>query len=251
MAKWPTVSRLAFTYEPVTLFVTFGSATSSFMSATSTEAAPRISQAERSARMQRRLAQAAYEVIRDTGYVNFRTAAVARTAGVSQGAQLHHFPTKNSLAEAAIEYAWSQATADSLARIAQFVPSENVIATLMADSQTFFFSDYFRVALDILMAGGNDPALRASLVASTLAHRSRVERLWLEKLIEQGWTLPDAEDVLALSMSIARGFAVRALVEPGRERFERLCARWVTLVAQAGLGPSRATRRASTTRAQK
>jgi protein-disulfide isomerase len=67
------------------------------------ETLSRVPQAERSARMQRRLAQAAYEVIRDGGYVHFRTAAVARAAGVSQGAQLHHFPTKNSLAEAAIE----------------------------------------------------------------------------------------------------------------------------------------------------
>ncbi len=218
------------------------------MSVATTDANPRVPQAERSARMRRRLAQAAYEVIRDTGYVNFRTAAVARTAGVSQGAQLHHFPTKNSLAQAAIDYAWSQASADSLARIAQFVPSNDVMATLMDDSQAFFFSDYFRVALDILMAGGNDRDLRESLVASTLVHRGRVERLWLEKLIEQGWRLPDAEDVLALSMSITRGFAVRALVEPDRERFERLCARWVALVAQAGLGPTRAPRRASSTR---
>jgi len=207
------------------------------------ETLSRVPQAERSARMQRRLAQAAYEVIRDGGYVHFRTAAVARAAGVSQGAQLHHFPTKNSLAEAAIDYAWSQATSDSLARIAAFEAGQDIITALMSDSQAFFFSDYFRVALDILMAGGNDLALREALVASTLAHRSRVERLWLEKLVEQGWKLPDAEDVLALSMSVARGFAVRALVEPGREHFERLCARWITILKAAGLGPAVSQRR--------
>ena len=38
------------------------------------ETLSRVPQAERSARMQRRLAQAAYEVIRDGGYVHFRTA---------------------------------------------------------------------------------------------------------------------------------------------------------------------------------
>jgi len=200
--------------------------------------------------MQRRLAQAAYEVIRDGGYVNFRTAAVARVAGVSQGAQLHHFPTKNSLAEAAIDHAWSQATDASLSRIAAFDGGDDVVAALMADSQEFFFSDYFRVALDILMAGGNDLALRDSLVASTLTHRSRVERLWLEKLVEQGWKLPEAEDVLALSMSVARGFAVRALVEPGRERFDRLCSRWVAILRAAGLGPAIKTRRARSARAR-
>ena len=180
--------------------------------------------------MRGRLARAAFEVIRDHGYVNFRTAAVARTAGVSQGAQLHHFPTKNSLAEAAIEHAWTEATADSLQRIESFAPDDDIIAAIMADSQAFFFSDYFRVALDILMAGGNEPALRDALVASTLAHRRQVERLWLEKLVERGYRLTDAEDVLALSMSVVRGFAVRALVEPDYERFSQLCARWVALL---------------------
>lgn len=218
------------------------------MSATSSASLSRVPQAERSARMQRRLAQAAFEVIRDGGYVNFRTAAVARAAGVSQGAQLHHFPTKNSLAEAAIDYAWSQANAESLTRIATFDGDEDIIAALVADSQAFFFSDYFRVALDILMAGGKDIALRDALVASTLSHRSRVERLWLEKLVEQGWKLPDAEDVLALSMSVARGFAVRAFVEPGRERFDRLSTRWVAILRAAGLGPTHKTRRANRAR---
>ncbi len=196
---------------------------------------PRRSQSERSARMRERLARAAFEVIRDAGYVNFRTAAVARAAGVSQGAQLHHFPTKNSLAEAAIDYAWAEATAGSLARIAEFAPGGDVLRAIMADSQAFFFSDYFRVALDILMAGGNDAALRDALVASTLAHRQQVERLWLEKLLERGFTLGDAEDVLALGMSVVRGLAIRALVEPDQARFQHLCERWTRIVEAANL----------------
>ncbi|MGE0487073.1 MAG: TetR/AcrR family transcriptional regulator [Gammaproteobacteria bacterium] len=193
----------------------------------------RIPQAERSARMRERLARAAFEVIRDHGYVNFRTAAVARAAGVSQGAQLHHFPTKNSLAEAAIEHAWGQADIESAARLETHRADDDVIDALLADSRAFFFSDYFRVALDILMAGGNDPELRAALVASTLAHRGRIERLWLAKLVDGGCSLDEAEDILALTFSLVRGFAVRALVEPGPERYERLCERWATMLRTA------------------
>ncbi len=204
----------------------------------SVTASPRRSQAERSARMRRRLARAAFEVIRDGGYVNFRTAAVARAAGVSQGAQLHHYPTKNSLAEAAIEYAWQAAGDEAEARLAAF-DGGDVVAALIEDSKAFFFSDYFRVALDILMAGGGDAALREALVASTLAHRQRIERLWLEKLLAQGYALADAEDVLALTMSLVRGFAVRALVEPDMAGFERLCERWHALIGAAGLTPAR------------
>ena len=200
-------------------------------------AVERQTQAERRAKMRARLSQAAFEVIRDAGYVNFRTAAVSRAAGVSQGAQLHHFPTKNSLAEAAIEFAWERATAASLERIEAFVSGDDIIVAIIEDSREFFFSDYFRVALDILMAGGNEETLRDELVASTLRHRQQVERLWLETLVDEGWSLANAEDVLALTMSLVRGFAVRSLVEPDPGRVDRLCARWCALIDAAGLAP--------------
>lgn len=202
-----------------------------------TAATVRRTQAERRAQMRRRLSRAAFEVIRDAGYVNFRTAAVSRAAGVSQGAQLHHYPTKGSLAEAAIEYSWEQATAGSLKRIALFMPGDDIVRALLDDSRAFFFSDYFRVALDILMAGGNDEALRDELVTSTLKHRQQVERLWLEKFVEEGWQLADAEDVLALTMSLVRGFAIRALVEPDVAQLDRLCARWHGLIGASALAP--------------
>lgn len=220
------------------------------MAAETAGQARRVPQAERTARMRARLARAAYEAIRDGGYVHFRTAAVARLAGVSQGAQLHHFPTKNSLALAAIEHAWQSATAESLARIARHRAGQDVIEAIVADSRAFFFSEYFRVALDILMAGGRDDALREPLVASTLAHRHEVEQGWHARLVASGYAPRDADDLLALTLSVVRGFAVRALVEPRPAMLDRLCRRWVALVRAAGLAstvpprPRRAARAA-------
>ena len=111
-------------------------------------------------------------------------------------------------------------------------------AALVDDSLAFFFSEYFLVALDILMAGGGDAGLRVALVDCTLDHRRGIERLWLEKFVEHGWSLGDAEDVLALTMSLARGFAIRALVEPRPERYAALAARWLELLRAAGVGPA-------------
>lgn len=202
--------------------------------------AVRVPQAERTARMRERLARAAFEVIRDGGYVNFRTAAVATAAGVSQGAQLHHYPTKHSLAEAAIEYAYAQSGAASLARVQAPGAETDPLRALLDDSRAFFLSDYFRVALDILMAGGGDVALREALIRSTLRHRQQVERLWLERLLAAGWSLTDAEDLLALTLSMVRGLAIRALVEPAPERIERLCERWYA-IALAALPSGRGT----------
>lgn len=192
---------------------------------------PRVPQIERTALMKARLAQAAFDLIREQGYVNFRTAAVARRAGVSQGAQLHHYPTKNSLALAAIEYAYERSTEATTLRIARLPPDIDPVDALLDDAQAFFLSPYFRVALDILMAGGADATLKQELTALTLRQRGRVERLWLERLVDAGWSLSAAEDVLAMSLCLVRGLAIRALVEPVEESIERLFERWRRMVA--------------------
>lgn len=192
---------------------------------------PRVPQTERTALMKGRLAQAAFDLIHEQGYVNFRTAAVARRAGVSQGAQLHHYPTKNSLALAAIEHAYDRSTEATAQRIASLPRDIDPLDALLDDAQAFFLSPNFRVALDILMAGGADATLKQELTALTLRQRGRVERLWLERLVDAGWSLSAAEDLLAMTLCLVRGLAVRALVEPIDESRERLFARWRKLVA--------------------
>ncbi|MBR9913005.1 MAG: TetR/AcrR family transcriptional regulator [Gammaproteobacteria bacterium] len=190
----------------------------------------RVPQAVRTAKMQRRLAEAAFNIIRDGGYVNFRTSAVAKAAGVSQGAQLHHYPTKDDLAVAALEYAYDKAVERFEHNYASIDEYDDLLELILKDFKDFYFSDSFMVALDILMAGGKDQQLRETLLQMTRNNRQRVERLWLERLIDAGWALTPAEDALALSHSIVRGFATRALVDNDEATFERLLQRWRQMV---------------------
>lgn len=192
----------------------------------------RVPQAERTAQMKARLCKAAFELIRDHGFVNFRTAAVTRHAGVSQGAHLHHFPTKDSLALATMQYAYEQTTAESLRAIAALPRGAEPVPAMLEDARGFFLSAHFRVALDILMAGGSDDGFRQHLVALTQRYRGRVERAWLEKLVDDGWPLAAAEDLLMMTFSLVRGFALRLLVDPDPASFERVFARWQLLAEQ-------------------
>ncbi len=182
--------------------------------------------------MRARLARAAFEVIRDQGYANFRTAAVAKQAGVSQGAQLHHFPTKNHLAIAAIEYAFGESTARALSFGRRLPARSDPLGAMLKDAQNFFLSAHFRVALDILMAGGAERALKQELINLTLKHRGQVECMWLEKLREAGWPPNAAKDALTMTMSLVRGLAVRGLVEDTRLLAKRMTAQWHLLAAQ-------------------
>src|SRR5271154_6998069 len=62
----------------------------------------RRTQQERSAAMRLRLLDAAVDCLYELGYSGTTTIEVAARAGVSRGAQLHHFPTKKRLVTVAV-----------------------------------------------------------------------------------------------------------------------------------------------------
>ncbi|MFI2533416.1 TetR/AcrR family transcriptional regulator, partial [Rhodococcus erythropolis] len=74
------------------------------MTETTSDAKVSRTQAERTAAMRGRLLDAAVESLVELGYARTSTQEIARRAGVSRGTQLHHFPTKESLVVAAVEY---------------------------------------------------------------------------------------------------------------------------------------------------
>lgn len=63
----------------------------------------RRSQAERSSETRAKLLKAALELLIEVGYARFSTNDVAQRAGLSRGAQVHHFPLKINIVHAAIE----------------------------------------------------------------------------------------------------------------------------------------------------
>src|SRR4051794_22424756 len=61
-------------------------------------------QQERSAAMRRRLLDATVESLVDHGYAGTTTTRVTQIAGVTRGAQVHHFPTRADLVAAAVRH---------------------------------------------------------------------------------------------------------------------------------------------------
>ena len=54
--------------------------------------------------MRARLLDATVDCLVERGFAGTSTTLVSERAGVSRGAQLHHFPTKNDLVVAAVEH---------------------------------------------------------------------------------------------------------------------------------------------------
>ncbi|MDB5987909.1 MAG: bacterial regulatory s, tetR family protein [Nevskia sp.] len=191
----------------------------------------RRTQAERTDEMRLRLVEAAALVLRRKGYAGLRTDEVSRAAKVSRGAQQHHFPTKDSLVLATAAHLLKAGLDRGLSRARSTDKSADPIEAIINDSTEFFLGPDFNVILDLVLAGSKDRDLRDQVYAQTRTSRLAVEEAWLAVLCDSGLSRADAETALWLTLSIVRGFAVRALWQRDEQLFRTLLDQWKLILA--------------------
>lgn len=125
-------------------------------------------QAERTASMRARVLDATVECLVEKGYVGTTTTAVVSRAGVSRGAVLHHFPTKQALVTSAVEYVLDKRNAAFVRRFAPSLPprrDEGFIDAMVQALWTEVNGPMFYAWLELIVASRTHPELRASVAA--------------------------------------------------------------------------------------
>ena len=192
--------------------------------------ARRRTQAERTEETRTRILKAASELIRRRGYARFRTADVAAEAGLSRGAQLHHFPTKDSLVVATLEYVFEQAQVQSRRRAAAVNRPRDLIEAVIEDAREFFFSEHFMVAIDIVLSTSTDQAVRKKILDISRKARRPVEAAWAEALAASNVPASIAADIVALTLGVVRGMALRTLWDNDQKWFDQLFRLWRQMI---------------------
>jgi AcrR family transcriptional regulator len=192
--------------------------------------ARRRTQAERSEETQTRILKAAANLIRKRGYAHFRTAEVAKEAGLSRGAQLHHFPTKDSLVVATLEYVFEQAQMLSRRRASAVNRPRDLIEAVIEDAREFFFSEHFMVAIDIVLSTSTNQSVRKQILDISRKARRPVEAAWAEALAANGVPGQLASDIVALTLSLVRGMALRTLWDNDPKWFDELFSLWRQMI---------------------
>ena len=88
----------------------------------------RRTQAERSGETRRRILDAAVELLGERGYAGLRTGDVAAAAGVSKGAQTHHFPSKDDLVVAVVEHVFKRASEQAKTRARRRMTADEAVS---------------------------------------------------------------------------------------------------------------------------
>ena len=194
------------------------------------QARTRRSQSERSEETKKRLLAAAARLIVRKGFAELRVADVATEAGVSVGAQLHHFPSKDALVVAVIEHCFNEASQTSRGRAASGAPAALVLKQAIEDAKAFFFSDHFLVATNIVLSTQPPSAMREDVLNISRNARLPVEGAWRDAMIDAGFPADVAGDVITMSFGLIRGFAIRRLWDQDEEGQKRCIALWEEMV---------------------
>lgn len=193
-------------------------------------AGSRRTQAERTGETRRKILDAAVRLLGERGYAGLRTTDVAAAAGVSKGAQTHHFPSKDALVVAVIEHVFQRATEQARQRAHRTMSVDQALRALIADGQEFFFSELFLIALDLAIQGRTQASMENAFTKISAATRLPVEAHWRDALVASGVPAALADDLLWLTLSIVRGVAIRRLWQQDPPRFRRLFDLWREMV---------------------
>lgn len=184
---------------------------------------PRRTQEQRTAQTRHRLLEATLACLVEDGYARTTTQAIAARAGLSRGAQLHHFPTKESLVVAAVEHLAQKRQAEIRdALTATATPAHGL--ELLADT---FSGPLFLAALELWVAARTEPALRAAL--QPLERRVADELVAVAPALLGLSAAPADAELVELTVELVRALGMAVLFNSPAQaarRRRRLLDRW-------------------------
>ncbi|MFF8836218.1 TetR/AcrR family transcriptional regulator [Streptomyces sp. NPDC015130] len=181
---------------------------------------------DRSRATRQRLLEAAVACLAERGWAGSTVAVVAERAGVSRGAAQHHFPTREDLFTAAVEYVAEERS--QALRTLRTDNREQAVEALV----DLFTGPLFRAALHLWVAASDEAQLRDRVTelearVGRECHRIAVEVLGADE------SRPGVRETVQGLLDMARGLGLATLLTDDRARRERVVAQWARLVNEA------------------
>lgn len=188
----------------------------------------RTSQGERTRAMRQRLMEATIDSLAELGWAGTTTTEVSQRAGVSRGAQLHHFPSKQDLVVAAVEHL-TQRRRTELERMAEELPAEGRTRAVLEVLGGQFTGPVFFAALELWVAARTDAGLHGA-VAPLERRIGRDTHAYAVKLLGVDEGLGDNRALVQSTLDLLRGLGLAASLSDDTARRKRLLDTWARVL---------------------
>ena len=174
---------------------------------------PRRTQAERSATTRVLLLDATIDSLIEVGYANTTTTAIAERAGLSRGAQMHHYPAKADMVADAVERLADKRLEQMRGEVARLRGSGDRVKRALDLLWGAHKDPLFTATLELWMAARTDADLRAHLAPVERRVRVSVYETARQLFGEEAVGGRRFERVLSLSLTLMQGLALLATHE--------------------------------------
>lgn len=193
------------------------------------ETGKRRTQAERSAHTRELLLDATIECLVELGYARTTVNEICLRAGLSRGAQQHHFTTKAELLTKALEHLFNRLAGQIAAATEHLPPGRERTAKGIDLLWESYSGAVSTAAMELWVAARTDPELRRTLlpVDRALGHATLefYRRVAGEDADEQR-----LQTLLLLTVNLFRGLALDAMLGGDSTRRSALLDEWRAIV---------------------
>ncbi|MFF8861541.1 TetR/AcrR family transcriptional regulator [Streptomyces sp. NPDC015139] len=185
---------------------------------------------DRSRATRQRLLEAAVACLAEHGWAGSTVSVVAERAGVSRGAAQHHFPTREDLFTAAVEYVAEERSTALRALFPHGTTGDTrAVVTAVVDLYT---GPLFRAALHLWVAASNEDQLRARVTELEARVGRETHRIAVD-LLDADESRPGVRETVQGFLDMARGLGLANLLTDDTTRRERVVAQWAALLEHA------------------
>ncbi|MDT0388372.1 TetR/AcrR family transcriptional regulator [Streptomyces sp. DSM 41921] len=191
--------------------------------------AERVPKQDRSRATRQRLLEAAVACLAEHGWAGSTVSVVAERAGVSRGAAQHHFPTREDLFTAAVEYVAEERSTALRALFPEGAHGDRhaVVAALV----DLYTGPLFRAALHLWVAASNEEQLRPRVTELESRVGRETHRIAVD-LLAADESVPGVRETVQGLLDMARGLGLANLLTDDAARRERVVAQWAGLLEE-------------------
>ena len=192
--------------------------------------AERVPKQDRSRATRQRLLEAAVACLAEHGWAGSTVTVVAERAGVSRGAAQHHFPTREDLFTAAVEYVAEERSTALRALFPQGAAEDrSAVISALVDLYT---GPLFRAALHLWVAASNEEQLRPQVTELEARVGRETHRIAVD-LLGADESRPGVRETVQGLLDMARGLGLANLLTDDAARRDRVVTQWAVLLNEA------------------
>lgn len=182
-------------------------------------------QERRSRSTRRKILESAVQCLATKGWNASTVGVIADAAGTSRGALQHHFPTREDLVLASLDYMFDQRVRQVDEELGRFVEDEGREEHVVGLLLDYYSGTLFKAALQVWTVAGADEELRKHVLPLERKFARAVHDLAV-RLLRADDSDPDTHRMIQATLDLARGLGLADVLADDSARRAKIAAVW-------------------------